>query len=76
MLTACPFSSKRRFKYMKSIVDYIENYHERSKKLGHPHGTIKEIRSDQYYTKDYLPHICSKRIKMSSIAHNIFHSFN
>jgi integrase len=37
------FPSKKLLKYKKSLVDYIEEYHDRRKKLGHPQGTIKEF---------------------------------
>jgi site-specific recombinase XerD len=60
------FPSKRLFKYKKSFVDYIETYYERRKKLGHPHGTIKEFKTvmnrlkrfdDSRDKKTYLPDI-------------------
>jgi hypothetical protein len=39
------FPTKRLFKYKKCLVDYVEDYYERRKKLGHPHGTIKEFKT-------------------------------
>jgi len=58
--------SKRLFKYKKCLVDYIEDYYNRRKKLGHPHGTIKEFKTvmnrikrfdDSRDKKTYLPDI-------------------
>jgi len=39
------FPTKRLLKFKKCLVDYIDDYYERRKKLGHPHGTIKEFKT-------------------------------
>ncbi len=39
------FPSKKFLKYKKSLADYIEEYYERRKKLGHRQGTIKEFKT-------------------------------
>jgi hypothetical protein len=39
------FPSKKLLKYRKSLVDYIDDYYNRRKKLSHPHGTIKEFKT-------------------------------
>lgn len=39
------FPSKKLLKFKKSLVDYLEEYYERRKKLGHPNGTIKEFKT-------------------------------
>ncbi len=60
------FPSKKLLKYKKSFVDYIDDYYNRRKKLGHPHGTIKEFKTvtnrlkrfdDSRKKKTYLPDI-------------------
>jgi len=60
------FPSKRLFKYKKCFVDYIDDYYNRRKKLGHPNGTIKEFKTvmnrikrfdDSRDKKTYLPDI-------------------
>lgn len=60
------FPSKKFLKYKKSLVDYIDDYYNRRKKLGHPHGTIKEFKTvmnrlkrfdDSRNKKTYLPDI-------------------
>jgi len=60
------FPSKKLLKYKKSLVDYIDDYYNRRKKLGHPHGTIKEFKTvmnrlkrfdDSRNKKTYLPDI-------------------
>lgn len=60
------FPSKRLLKYKKSLVDYMDDYYNRRKKLGHPHGTIKEFKTvmnrikrfdDSRDKKTYLPDI-------------------
>jgi site-specific recombinase XerD len=60
------FPSKKLLKYKKSFVDYIEEVYERRKKLGQPHGTIKEFKTvmnrikrfdDSKNKKTYLPDI-------------------
>jgi hypothetical protein len=37
------FPSERLLKLKKCLVDYIEDYYQRRKKLNHPRGTIKEF---------------------------------
>jgi integrase len=61
------FPSKRLLKFKKSLVDYIEDYYERRRKLKHPKGTIKEFKTvmnrikqfddNKRGTKTYLPEI-------------------
>lgn len=60
------FPSTKLLKYKKSLVDYIEDYYNRRKKLNHPHGTIKEFKTvmnrikrfdDSRNIKTYLPDI-------------------
>jgi len=60
------FPSKKLLKYKKSLVDYTDEYYNRRKKLGHPHGTIKEFKTvmnrikrfdDRRNKKTYLPDI-------------------
>lgn len=60
------FPSKKLLKFKKSLADYIEDYYERRKKLGHKQGTIKEFKTvmnrvkrfdDSRKIKTYLPDI-------------------
>ena len=61
------FPSKRLLKYKKSLTDYIEEYYERRKKLGHSRGTVKEFKTvlnrikrfddESNNKKTYLPDI-------------------
>jgi hypothetical protein len=61
------FPSMKLFKYKKSLVDYINEYYDRRKKLGHPSGTIKEFKTvmnrikkfddEKREDKTYLPDI-------------------
>lgn len=60
------FPSAKLLKYKKCLADYIEEYYERRKKLGHPHGTIKEFKTvlnrvkkfdDSLNIRTYLPDI-------------------
>ena len=60
------FPSKKLLKYRKSLVDYIDEVYNRRKKLGQPHGTIKEFKTvmnrikrfdDSRNKKTYLPDI-------------------
>lgn len=39
------FPSKKLLKFKKSLADYIDEYYERRKNLGHPHGTVKEFKT-------------------------------
>ncbi len=39
------FPSAKVLKYKKCLADYIDEYYERRKNLGHPHGTIKEFKT-------------------------------
>ncbi len=39
------FPSKRSILYFKSLADYISDYYERRKRLGHPKNTIKEFQT-------------------------------
>lgn len=60
------FPSAKLFKYKKCLADYIDEYYERRKKLGHPHGTVKEFKTvlnrvkkfdDSLNTRTFLPDI-------------------
>ena len=60
------FPSMKLLKYKKSVIDYMDDYYSRRKKLGQPHGTIKEFKTvmnrikrfdDSRNKKSYLPDI-------------------
>ncbi len=39
------FPSIKLLKFKKCLADYVDEYYERRKKLGHPHGTVKEFKT-------------------------------
>ena len=59
------FPSKKLLKYKKSLFDYIDEYYNRRKKLGHPHGTIKEFKTVMNRIKrfDYIKRIRPENIE-------------
>jgi len=60
------FPSTKLLKYKKCLIDYVDEYYNRRKDLGHPQGTVKEFKTvfnrikhfdDSLNKKTYLPEI-------------------